>query len=303
MEFAYRRTSKSRGLIALESDSPPNIEQVPNEDDDQYLLRREQVMSEYAVTFPVRILEESHLDREVWNTRIEPIRRQMLELGRDNIAVMDDVLRGQRELSEVLSAAYRLRADGLHVDPVQVCGGCSVCRSSGLARHSFSFPDPDAIRYVNYGTNSSLGRLLGTEQSLVLVACPRSESLRTFHKKLFHHVLPKLVQLGIREIAAPQGVRDEKSCRDLYRQSPEHFLIHRDLCDTDDLRTDIFVPRVSLFLYDSTDPIPDWLINLSRPLHVVFAWDDLRDRTRLDSLYFDRTANSNFNEILGRLHQ
>ena len=291
------------GLIKIESERPPDVETLPDETDEQLQSRRERIMGEYAVTCPVRLLEDSHLDLDLWNDRVEPLRQVMLQSGRDNIAVMEDVLRGKRELSEVLSVAYTLRGDELHVDPVPVCGGCPACRASGRSEFSFTLPEPDAIGCVHNTMDAALQRILGTTNSLVLVACPRSEKGRRFRKKLVQFVLPKLVRLGIREVAMPPDLQKEKNCRDLYRHSTDRFLIHRDFRDTDHLRTDIAVPRVTLFLTDSTEPIPETVINVERPLHVIFAWDDVPDRNRPGSRFFDRAVHSNFNDLLGRLNQ
>jgi len=199
--------------------------------------------------------------------------------------------------------AYTLRGDELHVDPVPVCGGCPACRASGRSEFSFTLPEPDAIGCVHNTMDAALQRILGTTNSLVLVACPRSEKGRRFRKKLVQFVLPKLVRLGIREVAMPPDLQKEKNCRDLYRHSTDRFLIHRDFRDTDHLRTDIAVPRVTLFLTDSTEPIPETVINVERPLHVIFAWDDVPDRNRPGSRFFDRAVHSNFNDLLGRLNQ
>lgn len=290
------------GLIKIESDRPPEIQQDANETDEQFQSRLERVMADYAVTCPVRLLEESHLSGNVWSNRVEPVRQMLLQAGWASVAVMEDVLRGQREISEVLSEAYLLRGNDLHVDPLRVCGGCPACRANGKSVSPFAFPEPSSVRCADASVEDSLNRILGTTQQLVLVACSRSEPERSFQRKLVRFVLPKLVRLGVREIAMPEQYQTDRYCRELYRHSPQGFVIHRDICQMDERRTDLFVPRVSLFLTSSAEPIPEDLVNLDRPRHIIFAWDDVPNRSR-SGLHFDRTPHSRFNDVLGRLNQ
>ncbi len=56
------------GLIAIESDRPPEIEQTAGETDDAFRNRREAAMKAYAVTCPVRLLDDGHRDRKVWKS-------------------------------------------------------------------------------------------------------------------------------------------------------------------------------------------------------------------------------------------
>ena len=291
------------GLIKIQSERPPNIERRDDETIEQLQLRRDKAMAEFAVACPVTLLDDSHLDPNRWIERVEPVRLEMLKSGWKNLAVMEKVLQGGYELSQILSEVYTLRGNGLNVDPVPVCGGCPFCRDMNCHESNFVLPEPDAIQCVQSAPDPAIRRLLRATTNLVLVACPRSGSGTIFLKKLFQFVLRKLVHLGIREIAAPAGLQSDKQCRELYRHSSSGFLIHRTLSETDKLRTDLKIPRVTLFLTDSVEPIPEVIINIERPLHVIFAWDDTPDRNRPESRLFDRAVHSRFNDLLGRLDQ
>jgi superfamily II DNA/RNA helicase len=291
------------GLIAIESSRPPDTQRLANESDADFQNRRETVMRDYSVTCPVRLLDDGHRNRTTWENRIEPIRQALLHNGWNKFAVMERLLSGNREIASALSDAYTLRGCGTCVDLVSVCGGCPVCRATGHRQFSFVLPEPDAITSVQCEIDASIQHILGTGKSLLFVACPRSENGRMFRKKLFQFLLPALVRCGVREISAPAELQKDTNCRTLYRHSPNRFILHRDLGDRDKFRADLFLPRVTLFLTDSKDSLPEEIINIERPLHVVFAWDDIPDRARPDSRFFDRSVHTTFNGLLGRLSQ
>lgn len=291
------------GIIKIESERPPQIERLPTETDLQFQIRREKVMADFAVTCPVRLVEDSHLDRALWDRLVEPVRHAMLKAGWDKISAMDELLRGDREISEVLTKEYTLRGADVHVDPVPVCGGCCVCRVKARDRFSFVLPEPDSIRCVDTAVDPAMQRILANTTTLTLVSCPRPDSHREFRRQLFRFVMPALVRMGIREIAGPPELRNDKYCRELYRHSANRFLIHSDLRDTEKRRAECGCPRVTLFLNDAQDSIPQELINVDSPLHIIFAWDDIRDRVRPDARFFDRSVHTNFHALLRRLNQ
>lgn len=291
------------GLIAIESDRPPEIDQEPLETESAFQSRRDAAMKEYSVTCPVRLLDDGHRDHKVWETRVEPVRQILLRSGWDDFDTMLDIVGGSTELSEILRKVYTLKGDGLHVDPVPVCGGCQSCRTSGGRQFAFMLPEPEAVKGIDATLDPMIYKILGMSAKVVLIACSRLDSLSAFRKKMLHFVLPRLVQLGVREICASEEWQKEKRCRELFRSSSCRFLIHRDIGDTERRGLDLPVARVSLFLPDTLQGLPQTLINVDRPLHVIFAWDDMPERDYPESRFFDKTVHGRFKDLLGRLNQ
>jgi hypothetical protein len=215
---------------------------------------------------------------------------------------MEAVLCGRREVSEVLTEAYSLRGDDLFVDPVPVCAGCPSCRNFGTNRFSFSLPEPTFVKHLTQAVDPAMTRVLGSSAATVFVSCP-VENERMFRKRLLQFVLPRLAQLGIREFAAPADLTEERAYRQLYQRAQERFVVHREIDDGDLLRIQPRVPRVTLFLPMQRIPLSREIVNIERPLHLVFAWEDTPDRDRPGARLFDRTVHTRFNELVARLNQ
>ena len=291
------------GLIAIDSERPPEIEKLPDESEPDFQARRDIAMRDYSVTCPVRLLDDRHSDPKVWEERVEPVRQELLQTGWNNFNVMAGILPGNKEISDVLTSVYALRGDGAHVDPVPVCGGCPACRAANEHRFTFILPEPDAIQGINSAYDPAILKILGTATTVVFVACPRSENRPAFRKKMLQFVLPHLVRMGIAEICGPPNWQQENRCRELFRHAASHFLIHRKLDDAENPDVDLPVPRVTMFLPDATEPMPQQIINAKRPLHVIFAWDDTPERGHPDLRFFDKTVHTRFNDLIGRLSQ
>ncbi len=120
---------------------------------------------------------------------------------------------------------------------------------------------------------------------------------------MLQFVLPRLVQLGIREICAPADWQKETRCRDLFQYSQCRFLLHRDLNEPEKPGFDLSVPRATLFLPKTSEALPQKIINADCPLHVIFAWDDTPERDRPGALFFDKSVHGQFDGLVGRLSQ
>ena len=164
----------------------------------------------------------------------------------------------------------------------------------------FSLPEPTYVNHIAIDVGSAMKCLFGHTADTVSVSCPIDDQ-RMFRKRLLQFVLPRLAERGIREFAVPSTIANEKPYRQVYRHVPERFAIHREMYDADPLRIQIRVPRVTLFLPTERTPVPADVINLDRPLHIVFAWADTPDADRPNQRMFDRTVHTQFNDLVARL--
>ena len=77
----------------------------------------------------IEIVDDHHLDKAVWQQRVEPIRRESWIASKRNLDLMRDYLEDRRcpaEIFEELYGAHRLG---------RVCSRCSRCRGGPICRH------------------------------------------------------------------------------------------------------------------------------------------------------------------------
>jgi len=294
------------GIISIESQEPPEIVKQLSETNEQFDRRRKEAWGNYSMSSFVRIVDDGHLDLETWKKKIEPVRREMLRNAKKNFDFVRDVLRGRRKICEVLASAYRLNGDDIFVEPVLVCGGCPGCRSDpNESKSSFRLPHPDAIRNLDIAVSQELRRALPEINELVLVSCPKiatPRDLRKFKQQL-KPVLIRLVQWGVQEVAANSPYAELKEIRELYRSNKNQFVVHRTGSDDRFEESAPRVPAITLHLPDTPESISIETINLSRPLHFLFAWEDTPDRERANSTIFERANFIRFNDLEARLNR
>ena len=297
------------GMIEIESDEPPEVVRQAEEPEEVFTKRRQEAWNRYAMSSFVRI-SDGHAELEVWQKKVEPVRQQMLTIARQNFELVNDVLYGRRKISDVLSSAYRLNSDDFFVEPVPVCGGCPGCRTeSSETKSSFRLPHPDAISQLETYVDAELFRALPEVDDFILVSCPVSfrSNWRKFKQQL-KPMLARLVQWGVTEVAATSNLSDLADVRHLYKHSSSRFILHRNLAQT--VANDRFdesaprVPAITLHLPEETEAMSIETINLDRPLHLLFAWEDTPDHERANSTLFERAANQiRFTDLSARINQ
>jgi len=292
------------GLIRIENSSPPDIEREEDEDDDCLNQRRQAARDEYAKSCFVSLLDNGHRHMATWQRLVEPMRLQSLQRDQQGFAELRALLNGRREMMDVLAKTYEVPTFGVH--PVKVCGGCSCCRFDDDAPRQ-CLP-PTAVSGTNplVIVKEPLRELMSLSQNnLLLVACP--PDLKEIDRQLQRLVLPRLVTLGISEIALPAHWQQQRAIRDLYLKSPQRFVIHCPMTDCTPAGQQLWVPRVTVFLPDDGRPFDLGLLHIARPLHIIFASATVKDPRRregpnkpLDN-YFERASHISYESLLGRL--
>ncbi|MDA1015950.1 MAG: protein DpdF [Planctomycetota bacterium] len=288
-------------IIQLESERPPDIQRSEGETDEQLGSRRQEATQDYLDSAFIRILENSHRDTATWQRLVEPSRKASYERDFRNFSDVCDVLDGKREIADVLAQAYSVHRDGVHVSPVKVCGGCAKCRTSDDMNRECRPPKcgpghmPDASIDVRL-----LELMRHSESNVLFVSCPKS--LREIKTKLQREILPTFVKWGISEVALPDDWLSRRSCQELYRRSPHRFLIHRSVDDMDSRRDQIEVPRVTVFFPEDDDtPFPRELLQIERPMHIIFCSSRVRDPWRPREPFFDRATHVSYANVSGSL--
>ncbi len=141
-----------------------------------------------------------------------------------------------------------------------------------------------------------------SENNVVLVSC--DGDLKKIGRQLQRTVLPTLVEWGISEVALPNDWLSQRSCQELYRRSPHRFLIHRSVDDMDPRRDQIEVPRVTVFFPEDEDDTPfrRELLQIERPMHIIFCGSQVGDPRRPRERFFDRATHVSYANVLGSLH-
>ena len=248
------------GGLTIESRRPPVLTRGEDEDELDFESRLAETMEKHWSLCPVRVhASENLLSPEYWETVVARSRDDSLRIARENWSRMNQVLKGSRDLGRILRDVYRVSDVGIEV------GDGSV----GL-------PVRPPGRLCATLSESLLRLASGTNPPILIVAYETAEDWRRNVGRL----VIRLVKLGVREVAAPDSWRSESGpLKGLHRDAPEGFLIVRGIAETDPLGCDGWpLPRVSIVDPESPPaPIPEHLLVLQRPFHLVFAPNDTPD--------------------------
>ena len=185
------------GLIEMDADRPPLIKNYESEDAYQkaWKLHRESRF--------IRILDESHLKKQTWEQKVEPIRQQSQNRSYKNLELMREALRPERCISEILAEAYTIGDRAIPEPRKQVivsraCGGCPVCRKKGESRFSGIMPAPSPVwPNPNFLVGEELERLLvGDKLMLIFYESMEDKSWKRKSPQLFQW----LREQGIRNL-------------------------------------------------------------------------------------------------------
>ncbi|MEG4346671.1 protein DpdF [Microcoleus sp. A003_D6] len=156
------------GLINIDADEPPQRRNFRSETayNEAWKLHRKSRF--------IRIQDESHLNRQTWEHKVEPIRKQSQNWSDKNLQLMREVLRPKRCISEILAEAYTIPARAVpeprkSVIVSRACGGCPVCRKNGEALFSGILPAPLPVwQEPNFFVGEELKRLLGGDKLMLV---------------------------------------------------------------------------------------------------------------------------------------
>ena len=185
------------GLIDIDADEPPRRRNFKSEAayNEAWELHRESRF--------IRIRDESHLNRQTWEHKVEPIRQQRQNWSYKNLQLMREVLRPKRCISEIFAEAYTIPARAVLEPRKQVivsraCGGCPVCRKNKEPEFSGIIPAPLPVwQKPNYFVGEKLKSLLGEDKlMLVFYESLESQSWKLKSYKFFNW----LIEQGINNL-------------------------------------------------------------------------------------------------------
>ncbi len=262
------------GLIRLEAQEPPNLERVESESVAEFESRRQQTMDEFFATAYLTILNDGHLDEQIWETVVQPERFRMHLASTESFDRINQLLVGKTEIGRLLKETYTVKTTNGGAFPLQCCSGCSVCRANVVeASQRFSHPEPDLVQCIQHGNVAELQSLFRVQSPVVFVRVDNSNSDRD-RVKLCLDFIQQLTGRGVDEFAVPETWKSKKDWKRIHEFSPRRLVVANSLTSYDFHKNDLRLPRAT-FLFDGEAPvIPRELINMERPFHIIFAPED-----------------------------
>lgn len=262
------------GIIQFESQKPPEVEQGESESDQAFALRRDEEFAEYLTSAYLSILNDGHLDKNVWKNHIELERTRMRETNRNAFTQMEQLLSGDVEIGKLLKDAYTVTTTNGGPAPQQACSGCSVCRALGNnVNGRLSYPEPDLVECIKHGNVENLQTLFRVKSEVVFVRLDSSYNERQLTNLCLGFV-KQLAALGVDEFAIPDRWKSKRDWKRVHEGSPRRFIITGSLNSYDPRKNELRVPRASFLFNNLTPVVPQGLINMDRPFHIIFAPSD-----------------------------
>ena len=157
----------------------------------------------------------------------------------------------------------------------------------------FSFPEPDLVSCIDI-EHERLRNAFGNSGNLVFVSCPdKPDEIQL--------LLRRLAGMGIVEFALPELWMQSADWKNVYKTAPNGFVIGRSLLAHDHFENQLRVPRATCFFPEDRQPVPEDIILLERPLHIVFADEDTPDRESAHKKYFDVRPSITLRDFVRRI--
>ena len=123
----------------------------------------------------VEIVDDGHLNRSVWDAKVEPKRAETASASMSSLEMMRDFLRGGRCPGRLVSSLYATKTRRAAV----ACGGCAICREDSSERAAEGIVGERPPPWPVQGTSApGLADLLGAHRRLLVVYPTQAPSRR-----------------------------------------------------------------------------------------------------------------------------
>jgi hypothetical protein len=264
---------------------------------------QERVASEdhplYSLTsLRVRILRNDHLSPLSWENDISTSRKRTLDSGGNNLKLMEQILKGGLEVSDVLSHLYSNNSSRWPIVVTKICGGCPIDRDQEKSLDRYHMPVAKSISHTAPVEIESLLKIF-PQYNPKLINIFYDSSMNTDGQiiKLINWLVH---ELDIKEIGIDQQsqISQTKDFINLYQRSKSKILLVRDLSEIYD---EPYTPlgRIS-FLGKNTQPdVLNDVLKLERPIHIIISPSDIMDANHHSRKYIDTAINeSNLDQLL-----
>lgn len=251
----------------------------------------------------VRILRDDHLSPESWENVISTSRKRTLDSGTNNLRLMEKILKGGSEVSDVLSHLYSNNSSKWPVVVTKICGGCPSDRTHNLSPPKYHMPVAKPI-----------GNAIPVDISTLENQFPQfnPKLINIFYDPLQNTdaQLIKLInwlvnEFDIKEIGIDQkkGVSQSDEFRSLYQRAKSRVLLVRGLSEA---REEPYTPlgRISILGKNSSPNVLNEVMKLERPIHILISPSDIMDPNHHSRKYIDTAINElNIDQLIGLINR
>jgi superfamily II DNA/RNA helicase len=246
----------------------------------------------------VRILRDDHLSPESWENDISSSRKRTLDSGSNNLRLMERILKGDSEVSDVLSHLYSNNSNQWPVVVTKICGGCPNDRNQEKSLDRYHMP---VAKSINKTTRVEIESLLKVfpqyDPRLINIFYDPSKNIDGQIIKLINWLV---YEFDIKEIGIDQqsDLSQTKDFINLYQRSKSKILLVRDLSEIYD---EPYTPlgRISFLGKNTRTDVLNNVLKLERPIHIIISPSDIRDPNHHSRKYIDTAINeSNLDQII-----
>jgi ATP-dependent DNA helicase RecQ len=288
------------GLIRVDSEAPPATDNT-SEDEGGDAFRR------YITSAVIQVTDSGHLDPEVWNAVVEPVRRRSVRAAATAYSLMLEALRCGRDFADIFAEAYRIDPGSQlgsrgETIPQRGCGGCPHCRKISRSPYVGQAGNPEPVAQPQSLVSPVLSEIAGGLTGTLIVMIDPQPMRRRHLWPEFAELLKALVRHGVRLLSAPSTVCSLSAVTKAHRAVRGGFLF------LEPNPAHVFAPKVpTLIVHDPLDRQPvvrdSYFRAPSRAhLRVVLIPPDARDPERPDRLVAEtRHPNLDADTLLAML--
>lgn len=275
------------GLIALDSSPPVLPERLPEETDAAYEARLDANWEAFYTTATLRTLDSAHLNREHFDARTASDRDCRSRAAERTFGDLMAALDGTKEMATVLADLYRSDVPDRTVIVSKACRGCPHDPSAAML--SYQIPSGNGIDWVAPTDLSVWAERFSWLSGTVTILYPReAEDLSA---RLERAMQALVGVFGLAEVSAPaEAWREAPWMKRLHHAAQTRTLIARYIEEDLNQSAGLPIPRASLLWPWGDQPIPNAVLLLDRPLHVILAPHDVRGDHPL-RFYADTASN------------
>lgn len=269
----------------LELDLEPNSMQSVENNTDSYTS----AITDLAV-MRIRLFRNDHCLESVWEDVISNSRQKTLNAGIRNLKLMQSLLNGEKEVSEILNDLYRNNSMSWPISVTQVCGGCPVDRFRDSRKDQYHVPIAVPIYNLSPLDLSNWQLTFPhLDPTFLAVFYEPGTPLSSFVSLVKWLV----IECNVNELSVDRSSDLAKLAdwRKLYRHARSGIVIHRELGQLDE---EPYSPlaRVTVFDERVTPQQINKLLFMQRPAHWVFYPSNTADPKYPHRLIADTATNS-----------
>jgi len=246
----------------------------------------------------VRILRDDHLSPESWENDISSSRKRTLDSGGNNLRLMEWILKGDAEVSDVLSHLYSNNSNQWPVVVTKICGGCPNDRDQEKSLGRYHMPVAKSINKTARVQIESLLKVFPQyDPRLINIFYDSSKNIDGQIIKLINWLV---YEFDIKEIGIDQQseLSQTKDIINLYQRSKSKVLLVRDLSEIYD---EPYTPlgRISFLGKNTQTDVLNNVLKLERPIHIIISPSDMMDPNHHSRKYIDTAINeSNLDQMI-----